>query len=77
MHLKFTFSPHGISETVMSDNGPQYASKEFAEFTIQYGFRHVTSSPEYHRGNRAVERGVQNVNKLLLKEENPHLALLA
>jgi hypothetical protein len=31
--LKSIFSQHGIPETVISDNGPQYSSLEFAEFT--------------------------------------------
>ena len=30
--LKMQFSRHGISEVVISDNGPQYASTEFAKF---------------------------------------------
>ena len=30
--LKMQFSRHGIPEVVISDNGPQYASTEFAKF---------------------------------------------
>ncbi|KAK3107078.1 hypothetical protein FSP39_006562 [Pinctada imbricata] len=46
-HLKSIFSRHGIPEVLRSDNGPQYASKYFADFASQYGFSHVTSSPRY------------------------------
>lgn len=75
--LKSMFSRHGIPELVHSDNGPQYASREFADFSAQYGFQHVTSSPEYHRGNGAAEKGVQTVKRMLAKEHDPYLALLA
>ena len=43
--LKSIFSRYGIPETVISDNGPQYSSYEFADFASSYKFRHVTSSP--------------------------------
>ena len=43
--LKGIFARHGIPETVVSDNGPQYSSQEFAEFAQAYSFHHVTSSP--------------------------------
>ena len=46
-HLKGVFARHGIPEVVRSDNGPQYASKEFSEFAQSYGFQHITSSPKY------------------------------
>lgn len=77
MLLKSMFSRHGIPEIVLSDNGPQYASKEFTKFAAQYGFKHVTSSPEYHRGNGAAEKGVQTIKRMLAKEADPYLALLA
>ena len=36
--LKMIFSRYGIPEVLRSDNGPQYASKEFEEFAKSYGF---------------------------------------
>ena len=45
--LKSIFSRHGISDQVISDNGPQYASLKFKEFTKVYKFKHITSSPRY------------------------------
>ena len=49
-HLKSFFARHGIPETLISDNGPQYASQEFKEFAREYEFRHTTSSPYFHKG---------------------------
>ena len=36
--LKMIFSQYGIPEVLRSDNGLQYASKEFEEFAKSYGF---------------------------------------
>ena len=40
--VKSIFARHGIPEVVTSDNGPQYASKAFEEFSKEYEFVHVT-----------------------------------
>ena len=53
--LKTIFSQHGVPETVMSDNGPQYVSQEFAEFSETYDFSHVTSSPHFPQSNGQAE----------------------
>ena len=56
--MKVIFGRHGIPEQVVTDNGPQYASREF---TSSYGFCHTTSSPLYPQGNGHAERIVQTV----------------
>lgn len=66
--LKSIFSRHGIPEIVRSDNGPQYASQEFATFADSYGFRLVTSSPRYPQSNGQAERAVQTVKQILTKQ---------
>ena len=45
--LKEMFSEHGIPEVLHSDNGPQYASAQFANFCTSWGISHKTSSPHY------------------------------
>ena len=49
--MKRIFAHHGIPQTVISDNGPQYSSQEFRHFAALYGFSHITSSPEHPFGN--------------------------
>ena len=49
--LKSTFSRYGILSVSVSDNGLQYASKEFEHFSYSYNFQHITSSPHYPKGN--------------------------
>lgn len=42
--LKSIFARHGIPETVVTDNGPQFSCTEFDKFAHDYGFGHVTTS---------------------------------
>ena len=76
-HLKSIFARHGVPETVMSDNGPQYSAVVFKEFAKEYGFTHVTSSPKFPQSNGAAERAVKTVKGLLNKNEDPYLALMS
>ena len=66
--LKTMFSRHGVPETLVSDNGPQYSSLEFAA--------HVTSSPYFPQSNGQAERTVQTVKNLLKDSTDHHMALL-
>ena len=65
--LKSIFSKYGILVTVMSDNGPQFASTEFKEFSGQYRFSQITSSPHYVQANEFIECMVQTV-KISMKK---------
>jgi len=78
--LKEQFSRHGIPDTVVSDNGSQYSSQEFHEFSLSWEFNHVTSSPHYPKSNGKAESSVKAVKLLFKKAErdgkDPWLALL-
>ena len=75
--LKGIFGRHGVPETLMSDNGPQYVSVEFTEFARAYGFCHTTSSPHYPHANGLAERTVKTIKGLFKESSNQPLALLS
>ncbi|XP_061178378.1 uncharacterized protein K02A2.6-like [Saccostrea echinata] len=49
--LKALFARYGIPDTLVSDNGPQFASTEFQQFAREWEFCHVNSSPKYPQRN--------------------------
>ena len=53
----------------MSDNGPQFSSKELKEFKNKWEFTHTTSSPTYPKLNGMAKRAVQTIKQLLEKAE--------
>ena len=62
---KSIFSRHGIPESVVSDNGPQYSSEEYKQFANDYNFIHNTISPRYPQSGGLHEKTVQTVKNLL------------
>lgn len=79
LHLKSIFARHGIPEEIMSDNMP-FNSKEFHDFTREWGIEQSTSSPRYPQANGQSERAVQTVKMMIKKAQeegrDPYLALL-
>ena len=51
LKLKSHFPRYGIPDQVVSDNGPQFSSKEFADFAKTWDFEHLTSSPGHSKPN--------------------------
>lgn len=78
--LKEIFSRNGISECLVSDNGPSFMSQTFQEFVHDYGFIHITSSPLYSQSNGLAESAVTIIKNILKKCEHdksdPYIALL-
>ena len=79
--LKELFSEHDIPETIRSNNGPQFASHQFAEFTKEWNFDHTTSSPRNPRSNGQAKAAVKVTKGLLTHAKYsgqvPYPALLA
>ena len=61
------FSLFGVPDTLVTDNGPCFASSEFAKFADQWNFQDVTSSPRYPQSNGKAENAVRTVERLFTK----------
>ncbi|RXN31866.1 Retrovirus-related Pol poly from transposon [Labeo rohita] len=48
---KVQFARYGQPDQVITDNGPQFAREPFRSFARQWGFVHVTSSPQHPQSN--------------------------
>jgi len=48
-----------------SDQGPQFTSKIFQDFSKEWGFQHITSSPRYPQSNGKIEATVKSMKKLI------------
>ena len=78
--LRNIFSRHGIPETLVSDNGPQFISSEFKTFCEMNRIHHITSAIHKPSTNGQCERVVQIVKSALkqarLSGENSDNVLL-
>ncbi len=78
--LKGQFARHGIPNTCVSDNGPQFSSEEFQKFARDWNFSHITSSPAYPQSNGKAEQAVKMAKSLLKKakqsKSDPYMAIL-
>ena len=78
--FKEQFSRQGIPDILTTDNAPQFTSHEFHQFSVDWGFTHISSSPHHHRSNEKAESAVKIVKSLFRKalkdNKDPWLALL-
>lgn len=78
--MKDVFARYGIPDVLVTDNGAQFASAEFAAFAETWSFEHHTLSPGYPQSNGKAENAVQTVKRLFTKYkasgQSEYLALL-
>ena len=68
--MKKIFAEHGVPDIPRSDNGSQYASAAFIEFTEEWGFQHTASSPYYPASNGFAESMMKIIKTVLTKAKN-------
>ena len=79
-HMQSIFSEYGWLNTLVTDKGPCYTSKEFQLLMQSRSVNHLTSSPHYPQSNGLVEKFVGIPKNLFhkAKEEgqSPYTALM-
>ncbi|XP_055915041.1 uncharacterized protein K02A2.6-like [Eupeodes corollae] len=67
------FTLEGLPETLVSDNGPQFASSAFTNFCKQNGIQHLRTAPFHPDSNGEAERFVRTFKTHFKKifNENP------
>ena len=65
--LRHIFSVFGLPEQLVSDNGPQFTSNEFAIFLRSNSIKHFKSAPYHPSTIGAVERLIQSLKNSLKK----------
>ncbi|XP_062713226.1 uncharacterized protein K02A2.6-like [Aedes albopictus] len=64
---KVNFSRHGRPQLVVTDNGTNFASREWKQFSSDWDFRHTTSAPNHQQANGKAEAAVKIAKQLLKK----------
>ena len=73
--LRTVFARNGIPEQIVSDDGPQFTSREFAKFTKLNGIKHFRSAPYHQATNGLAERFVQTLNRSMKLMKNEDMSL--
>ncbi|XP_060114074.1 uncharacterized protein K02A2.6-like [Heteronotia binoei] len=63
--LRRVLSTHGIPDTIVSDNGTAFTSREFREFLQRYLIHHIRSAPFHPATNGQAERMVRTTKEAL------------
>ena len=63
--MRRIFTIHGLSQQIVSDDGPQFISEQFTQFLQQNGIKHIKSSPYHPSTNGQTEWFIQTLKKAL------------
>jgi putative transposase len=64
----------GANPRIISDNGPQFISKDFKEFIRICGMTHVRTSPYYPQSNGKLERWHREYKETVIRPKTPRTA---
>lgn len=61
----------GVAPRIISDNGPQFISRDFKEFIRISGMSHVRTSPYYPQANGKFERFNRTIKSECIRPKSP------
>lgn len=71
--LRAMFSRFGVPRTIVSDNGTQFSSQDFATFVAKNNIMHLKTAPFHPQSNGAAERAVRTIKDGLRKMREGNL----
>lgn len=78
--LKTHCARYGIPRSIISDNGTQFTSHEFRDFSNKWAIKHMFSSPHHQQANGRAEAAVKTMKNMMLKclrdRRDPYEALM-
>ena len=73
---KTHFARFGVPAICHTDNGSQFISEQYKQFSVEYGFKHTTSSPYHPKGNGRADAAVKVAESMLKKATDFNSAML-
>lgn len=73
---KTHFARFGVPAICHIDNGSQFISEQYKQFSVDYSFKHTTSSPYHPKGNGRAEAAVKVAESMLKKAADFNSAML-
>ena len=68
------FASFGLPDQLVSNNGPQFTAREFANFVNANGIPHIRTAPYYPASNGTIERFVQTFKQAMKAGEGNGLS---
>ena len=65
--MKPILATHGTPALLITDNGTNYSSQEFKEFTQAWDINHITTSPHHPKSNGKAESAVKIIKGIISK----------
>ena len=73
--LRHLFSSYGLPRQIVTDNGPQFTSQEFAKFMKENGIKHTKCLPYHLSSNGLAERFVQTFKQAMKAGKSDQMSL--
>ena len=68
--LRNIFANHGLPEQLVSDNGPQFVSSDFAKFCKSNAIKHLQVAPYHSASNGLAERMAHTFKQTMRRTKN-------